>query len=279
MPELLENAAGRLWLDDHAYSARLLANDTPPLLSVADYLAWRRQAVTLLGSDVIELPLAPLCAAWLDAHPELVAAMGTKQRAVAPLRALLADTSLRTHLAAIASALRLAFAARPLMVVLPSPAYWIGIAGERANVAAGDIGQREIDAGSVYVAEFLRTFGETGIDGIVLRENAAHPPSAPEEISWYGPVFNVAGHFRWKTGVLLPGDTALERVPESVDFAIARSPLRDVTTALLLPPSIWTDDTPPAVGPADFCYAEVPPDTAPERVLKVIDALRNCLTG
>ncbi|MGR9090923.1 MAG: hypothetical protein ACU85U_10130 [Gammaproteobacteria bacterium] len=274
MRELLDPAEPCLWLDDHAYTAHLLAHDAPPLLGIADYVAFRRQAAALLASDVTQVALDKLCAAWLHEHPDLVAAMGAKTRAVAPLRALLGNEPLRAHLAATLTALRRAFSGQPLVITLPSPRAWVGIARDSAGVEAIAIGQAEADSASVYVAEFLRTFAECELDGILLVEALHDEPATPEELAWYQPVFNVASHFRWKTGVLLPEQTSLRDVPNGVDFLVARSSPGAVPTLLIQPPSIWLDDSPPASGQAPLAYAQIPHDALPEQVLAVIGILR-----
>lgn len=274
MRDLLDPATPSLWLDEHAYAARLLANDALPLLDIAGYVAFRRQTAALLKSDVTLVALDRLCSAWLSEHPELVAAMAGKTRAVAPLRALLGDEPLRAHLVATVTALRRAFLDKPLVVMLPSPRAWFGVAREQAGVEAVAGGQPEADSASVYVAEFLRAFGACELDGIVLAENPGDVPGAADELAWYQPVFNVASHFRWKTGIMFRDQTSLEGVPGGVDFVVAPSSIGGVVTLLSQPPSIWSDGSVAAGGKGPFVYAEIPPDAQPERVLAVIDALR-----
>ena len=274
MTGLFDPAASCVWLDDHAYTAHLLAHDVPPLLGIADYVAFRRQAAALLASDVTQVALDKICAAWLQEHPDLVRAMGAKARAVAPLRAMLGDETLRAHLAATVTALRRAFGGQPLVIALPSPRAWVAIARDQAGVEAIAIGQAEADSASVYVAEFLRTFAECEIDGILLVETLHNEPATRDELAWYEPVFNVASHFRWKTGVLLPEQTSLSDVPNGVDFLVAQSSVGSVPTLIIQPPSIWLDDSPPASVQALLAYAQIPHDARPEQVLAVIGILR-----
>lgn len=274
MPELLNPAAGCLWLDDHRYASKLLANDLAPVLSVADYVAFRRQSASLLASDVVPISLDILCKAWLDEYPELVANMAAKQRAVAPLRAMLGTESLRAHLTGTLTALRQAFLRQPLVVVLPSPKAWADITHRLVGLDDLAIGQAEADKAAVYVAEFLRAFADCELDGILLVEDANAQAASAEEIAWYEPVFNVASHFRWKAGVMLPGDQLPNEFPAGVDFVVAHSPNEAITTFVMQPSSLWIDDSAVANQAGRLTYCEIPQNAKPERVLAVIDNLR-----
>jgi len=92
MTRLLE---AKLWVESTAYAARLLADDQVPWLDVAGVVGWQRKAQGLLRSDVVTLPVAPVCAAWLAAHPALAKAMAAKSRVGFALKTLLADAANR----------------------------------------------------------------------------------------------------------------------------------------------------------------------------------------
>jgi hypothetical protein len=276
MPELLASTtAACLWLDDHSYASQLLANNAAPVLEVADYVAFRRQAAALLASDVVQFSLTTVCHAWLNEHPDLVATMAAKARAVAPLRAMLSDESLRAHLVATVTALRRAFVTRPLVILLPSPRAWVGITCAQAGLEEIAVGQAEADKAAVYVAEFLRAFAECELDGILLAEQENDQPATADEVTWYQPVFNVASHFRWKAGLLLPGEALPIDLPDDVDFVVARSAHGVAQTCLIQPASVWTDESVVASKVGELTYAEIPHDAPPERVLAVIDNLRD----
>ncbi|MGR8921468.1 MAG: hypothetical protein ACU85V_17765, partial [Gammaproteobacteria bacterium] len=223
---------------------------------------------------VLAVPLAPVCAAWLAAHPPLVEKMGAKQRAVAPLRAMLGDEALRGHLAALIGALRQGFGELPLVITAPSPRAWVGITMAQAGSAPAEVGQREADSASVYMAEFLRTFGECGVDGLLLIEAESNPPAARDEVAWYQPVLNVAAHYRWAVGVELPAGTVLEGMPEGIAFTIADTPVEGSPSGIRLPDALWDGASAPAVPQGGFRFAAIPPDASPERVLEVLAALR-----
>ena len=271
--ECMKSTGGCLWLDDAAYAGRLLADGNPPLLEVPEFVAFRTQASALLHSDVLTLALAPVCEAWLDAHPELLERMGRKQRAVAPLRALLGDDGLRDHLVSLTRAVRQALSGSPLVLSLPSPRAWAHATHARCGLEGIAVEQNEVDKASVYVAEFLRTFAECSPDGILLCEDADNVPADPAEIDWYRPVLNVAEHYRWPVGLNLSGMPSPRTLPPGIDFAIADDTFEALPTAVALPSSIWTQAPAPDAGPA--CrFAAIPAAADPQSVLATIEALR-----
>src|SRR5256885_5582144 len=95
---LAETVRPPLWLDDAAYSARLLAGGSPPWLEVSALVSWRRRVQTLLNASVSVLDVAPLADAWIEANPSLRQAMSAQRRVTAPLRVLLGEEGLRLHI-------------------------------------------------------------------------------------------------------------------------------------------------------------------------------------
>ncbi|MDB5986882.1 MAG: hypothetical protein JWR16_1935 [Nevskia sp.] len=265
-----------LWLDYTAYAGKLLANNKIPWLDVTNFISWQRKAQGLLKADVVPVPLAPLIEAWLAAHPELAKAMGEKKRALFPLKALLADAALRAHLVDLLGSLRSSFGKLPMALVLPSPRRWIALAYAQANGSADgiDIGADEVDSASVYVADFLRAFGEIGINALLLEEAADNQPSVAE-LEWYQPVINVAAHYRWDVGLRLPGAAADLGKGGGLGFVIATAPIAGVPTGVAAAPAFWTGAAAPACPAGGFRFAEVPADANPEKVLDLLGALRS----
>lgn len=269
-------AAGpALWLDDADYSERLLANGHAPWQDAAAYLALRRKAQGLLQSDVVAVPLARFVAARVQADAALREAMAAKKRAVAPARTLLADEALRGHLVEIIKGLRVAFANVPLVLALPSPRAWVGFAYRLAfgNDAQLEVGADEADACAVYVAEFLRSFGECELDGVLLEEDADAEPANAEEIGWYQPVLNLATHYRWDLGLRLPSGAGYSgEAVDGISFVIAATPKSGAVQGQALGEAFWNGE---AVSIATALrYARVPADAVPERVLERLAVLR-----
>lgn len=270
-----------LWLDDVAYADRLLANGATPWLDPAAYVAFRRKALGLLQPAVNVVPIGAFARAWVSAHAELREAMSAKKRAVAPVRALVADEGLRKHLAETLRGLRAAFSALPMVLAMPSPRAWVIDAYDAAfgaGAGAGvEVGEDESDSCAVYVADLLRAFGESGVDAVLLEERAGAEPASAAEIGWYQPVLNVAAHYRWDLGLRLrsvPSAAGFTGTADGVAFVIAPSAISGAAHGRALSPAFWTGEPAPAAPAGGFLFAEIPADAVPETVLERLATLR-----
>ncbi|MDB5974428.1 MAG: hypothetical protein JWR07_1188 [Nevskia sp.] len=277
MPALTERmAADRrgLWLDYTAYAGALLAGGSVPWLDVDGLIGWMRKAQSLLKSDVVVLPVAAVVEHWLAADTELKAAMGAKRRAVYPLKTLLADPALRAYLASLTRALRSSFAKPALVMALPSPRLWAGLAAAQALPdEAVEIDADVVDSAAAYMADFLREFADCGIDGLLLEEGAQSGPVSAEDVQLYQPVFNVAAHYRWDVGLRLPA--AQDALPGSgTGFVVSSRVIAGVSTGLAIPAGFWSGEAPPDSPPGGFRYVEIPADAKPESVLDRLAVLR-----
>lgn len=266
-----------LWLDDAAYSTRLLGCGAAVWLDPAALIAFRRKATGLLRPDVIVLPVAEVVAAWLQTNAGLRGSMAAKKRSVAPLRTLLADEGLRATLVELAAAMRSAFPASPLALSLPSPRKWVNQAYRAAfeGSAGVAVAAEEADAAAVYVAEFLRSFGQAGVDSVLLEESAEAEPASAAEIDWYRPVINLAGHYRWDLGVHLPVAAAFSGEMQGADYVIAPRAFAGVPGGIATPPEFWSGADAPALAGGGFRFASIPPDAVPEQVLDRLAVLRH----
>lgn len=266
-------AGHALWLDDTDYAERLLANGKTPWHDVAEYVAFRRKSQGLLRPDFVVVPLARFAAARVVSDAALREAMAAKKRAVVPARTLLADEALRAHLIELLKGMRAAFGSSPLVLALPSPRAWVGAAYRLAFGADAEVevGGDEADACAMYVAEFLRSFGESGVDGLLLEEGEGEEPVSGEEIGWYQPVLNLAAHYRWDLGLRLPSGAGFAGGAEGVQFVIAPTAIAGAAHGLALGDEFWNGE---AAAAAMFRYARVPVDAVPERVLERLVTLR-----
>lgn len=275
--DLIQSASKPLlWLDDTAYVERLLANGNTPWLAPADYVALRRKAAGLLSFDVCVVPLLPIAEASVGANSALAEAMAAKKRAVVPARTLLADEGLRAHLVELLQGLRAAFSSMPLVLQLPSPRVLVAAAYRLAHGADAsvEVGEDEADSCAVYLAEFLRTFGELGLDGLVLTEEADAEPASVDELEWYQPVVNVAMHYRWDLGVLLPSGQALASGIPEFQFAIAPTRIEGVVQGTVLEEAFWNGGDAAAVEAGGFRFSKIPAEAVPETVLERLGSLR-----
>lgn len=263
----------RLWLDYAEYAGALLAGGKVPWLDVSALVAWQRKAQGLLQSDVLELPLGTAAAAWLEAHPALREAMRAKRRALFPLRTLLADEALRAHLVELAQGLRASFARLPLALACPSPKRWALEAYREAFGEDPEIEPEDVEDAAVYLADFLRSFGEVGVDLLLLRESAESEPADAAALEAYRPVLNVAAHYRWETGLAAPAGRYAGG-GAGLGFVIAPQALDGACAGRIVPEAYWRGEAAPPCPERGFRYAGVPADAQPEAVLQRLAALR-----
>ncbi|MFT4020438.1 MAG: hypothetical protein QM666_02845 [Acinetobacter sp.] len=265
LTQLLNSGRKILWLDYSDYVEMLLAQGNTPWLDVAPYVALKSTAQSLLRSDVIQLPVESVCAAWIAAHPTLREEMASKKRIGFALKTLLADAKLREHLLALINGLRMSFANIPLALVCPSPHAWMMQAYQMVHGTQNilEFDEDDIDSGSVYIADFLRIFGDSGLDILLLKESANISPM----LELYQSVINVATHYRWEVGIHVTGEIA----ENSLDFVISPQPN---TVGRELAPECWIDDTVPDYPNKGFFFVRVPADAKPERVLARIAQLK-----
>lgn len=263
-----------VWLDYTDYAATLLAKGVVPWLDVAEFVSLQRRAQGLLKSDVVALALAPACAAWLAAHANLREAMAAKSRALFPLKTLLADEALRAHLIELANGLRASVRDVSFALVLPSPRAWVGIA--YAQAFAGEIievGSDEADSASVYVADFLRDFGSSGVDILLLEEAADFVMADADDIACYQAVLNVAANYRWDAGLRFGGAIDTAGI-EALDYVVTTRWSSRPRDGVEIAASSWSaaPADPPAT--ARLRFAAIPAGAKPEVVLERLAGLR-----
>ena len=263
-----------IWLDSHNYTGRLLAGGAPPWLNVSAFVAWQRKAQGLLKGSVSSLPVAPVATAWLEAHPDLRGAMGAKTRSVYPLKTLLADERLREHLVEMASGMRAALTGL-LALALPSPRAWVALAYRQGHGEVVEVGEDEADSASVYMADFLRAFGEVGLDAVLLQEASEDQPNKVEDLHAYQAVYNVAVHYKWDVGLQLSSATAFSgAAPADLAFVVASDKVLDgLPHGIALGDAFWNGPERPAIRGVDFHFAEIPENAIPERVLERLASL------
>lgn len=260
-----------VWLEATDYAGRLLAGGAIPWFDVAEFLAWQRKTQGLLRADVVVLPLGALVAAWVNRDGDLVLQMRSKQRATWPLKVLLSHEPLRAHISQILNGLRASYRDAPLALAMPSPRLWVAETLE-ATGGTATIGEDEVDTASVYVADFLRTFGESGLDAVLLEESARSEPGSVAEVAWYQPVINVAGHFRWDLGLRLPVAAAYGGGEAGLGFLVAPRVLPGQPCGVAVGEAFWAEGSAPSDGA--FHFADVARDHQPEQVLDRLALLR-----
>ena len=279
LSERLTGLGNGPWLEYVGYAGKLLAGGKVPWTAVDGAMAWLRQAQGLLRSSVVAVPVATIAAAWLDQNPALRVAMAGKSRTIFPLRTLLADPGLRAHLRGLVEATGASLSSLPLVAVIPSPRTWVGLAYDQAFAGSEvDIDEDAIDSAASYIADFLRELPQTMVAGILLDESGVTTPLSADTVALYQPIFNIANHYRWQVGILVPqagsGDAIAAAATGAPDFWITAEPVAGKTCGVIIGDAIWSGAAAPARPEGGFRYAAIPTDSQPESVLERLATLQ-----
>jgi len=264
-----------LWIDATRFSACLLTGGSVPWFDAAGFVAWRRQTQGLVKSDVVDLTVGPLFAAAVTADPGLRAAMAGKRRIHIPLKVLLSAEMPRRQVRELLEGLRGSFTQCALALVCPSPRAWLQDAFRLAHGEdAPPVGEDEVDSATLYCADFLREFGSSGVDGILLEETQESEPGSAGEVEWYRSVLNVGAHYGWDMGWRSVGDRYSDAQVPSFDYCIAPRPLGAECSGIEIAEDYWRG-APMGNSTADFYFGRVPPGLVPEVVLDRLAQLRS----
>ncbi len=264
-----------LWVDDTAYSGLLLAAGHPPWLDAQGLVVWRGKAQRLLRSDVVALDLSALSRAWIASNAGLRQAMVEKKRPIAPLRALLAHEPLRRLVFDALTGLGSNCPRQFLALKLPLPRQWLASSFQAVYGESGTYDVDDIDRAALYIADFVRSFGECAVHALLLEETDVGQAPSIDEFEMYAAVANVAHQFRWDIGYLSNGAHSEPNMTAGTVFDFVVSP--DSTEGVwgkLLTLDCQADIGPFDVRPASLIYAVVPEKAQPEAVLTQLDALR-----
>jgi hypothetical protein len=258
-----------LWVDAWDYGKALLAKGgEPPWLDVGELVAYHRQLQSLVSSDIVVIELESFYHSWLQQSPGLQEAMAAKKRLGYALKTLLADTGAREHLHEIVEALAGLYPAQPVLLALPSPKRWMAIAYGQAHALDGvEVSWDDAESASMYVADYLRSFANCDIAGLLLRDSDG--PASDEEVARYQPVLNVAEHYRWQV-VLDVCSQGYQPGPEQgISFCLGDGNGKSTC------PKTSLDElrSVSAVKPA-FLYLTIPENAVPESVLDWLEAAR-----
>lgn len=266
LENLIQSPTPVLWLDATAYAERLLGGGSVPWSDTTAALAWYGKLSGLLRPDIVSVPLVNLVQHLLLKRPALKDAMRARSRALFPVRTLLADEGLRGLAKEICTGVARTSGNHPVVLTLPTPGALTRFAYQAAHGGTTEdvFEPEDFEDAAAYVADFLREMAETGIAGITLVADASEAGLGMDAASAFRPVINVAQHYRWKTGVLLPPDVAPSGdAPSGVDYAIANSAVGD------LPTFIWN-----STGGEPLRGWVIPENAEPEGVLAHLEELR-----
>ncbi|MDD3765018.1 MAG: hypothetical protein PHP86_17125 [Nevskiales bacterium] len=252
-----------LWLDARAYAERLLAHGALDWLDVGKVIVWQRQMNGLLPSDVVTLDVEPVIAAWLRASPSRPEAMAARRRATYALKVLLLDDALRRHLVELAAALRGSFTGHVLALAFPEPERWLQWAHAAAHgEVAADADTDAVETAGTYIADFLRSFADAGLDAVVM--SGEWSPAKADAVR---PVQNLCAHYKADCGWRATGATDAP-ADAGFDFVVGSAAVPGICSGITVPAAFWSGAAPEAAAPGGFRYATVPPELPPETALQ-----------
>lgn len=271
----ISSSRNPVWVDGLDYSREVLNQGKAlPWSDTAALVAFVQKQQQLLRSDVLMIDLLDFFQVWTQSRPDLLQSMAKKSRLNYPLKVLLEDTAAIEQLRDFFKAISSVKGSEPLIVKVASPKLWMGTAFSMAhNGESPDVAWKDAERAALYIAGFLRAFGDTGIDGLLIVDDEGEGPANAEELASYQSLLNVAEHFRWSVGLYNPG----------VDFSVPDNSLGCIVTNRppetgctgIIPDQFWSSSEPASLPPADFYYIAVPEQTEPEHVLSSLQYARD----
>jgi hypothetical protein len=275
-----------VWFDAAAYGrARLLDGGDLPWRAPAELTSFFGKIQAMFDSDVILADVADVFAQRAAADEALRAAMGARSRPGYALRTLLADERARAIAAEAVGALAATKGTVPLVLTVPAPGRWLAAAAEQAHPGSAPPDSGQAETAAMYSADFLRTFGDTGVDGLLIDEGRV-PARELVHSEAYRPVLNLAEHYEWPVLVRTEAAAAWPHgpVPGVLAWIGSGPPSRPTPPGppaaaseppgrwgVVAGPEFWADADPPA--DAELVLAEVPAQAEPEAVMKRVRAL------
>jgi hypothetical protein len=263
-----------IWFDSLAYCReKLLSGEPLPWRSPGDLTAFLGKAQAMFRSDALLVDLADLYAQLVADDDELRTAMAARTRPGYALRVLLADERARAVAREAVSAVAATAGLVPVVLSLPSPAHWLNIAAKQAGQDLTPPDADRAETAAMYVADFLRTFAGSGVDGLLLDEGPT-PAGDLVDPEAYRSVLNVADHYEWP--VLVRSDTtspwphgAVAGVAAWLGTVAVGQPI--ARWGLVACRDFWTGKD--RTTESDLVFAVVPADADPEAVMQRVRAL------
>lgn len=284
---MLKFGSGKVWIDFLPYANRLFAAGRNDLWNNADtFISVFSQGQGLLRSDVLSIPVLPFYQARLDQDADLTQSWSGKRAAFA-LKKMLAWSEPQTIIRDILTGLQHLYqGAKPVVLLLPSPQKWLQWLhpmvrpGQELSLAEDDI-----EAASMYLAEFLRGLSSFGLSSVVMEEQDQPVFRIDQALSLYRPVLNLAKHYQWSTGVLLEEAFQVgSGMIKDFDFTLIKNSDMSALTTFWekgcpigggLNRNFWSGQPVlTELAHTKLFYGEVPEDAEPETVLSQLKWLR-----
>ncbi len=265
-----------LWIDAWRYGEKLLNRGEPaPWNDVGQLVSFAGKLQDLVASDVLMVEVRPFYDYWLQRNPELLEAMAEKRRLGYPLRTLLADQAARSLFHEHVEALCRTNSQLPVLLAMPSPRQWMAWAHCRSRgVESVEVSWDDAESAAMYLADYLRTFADCALSGVLLRDAAGSGPRDLSEVARYQPVVNVAKHYQWHV-VLDTGDDAGMTFPDADRMSVLGSDIAGLSGVRATAGLVGQGEASPRGKAGCYCYVQVPETAVPESVLEHLENLRN----
>ena len=271
----ISSSRNPVWVDGLDYSRAVLNQGKAlPWDDTAALVAFFQKQQQLLRSDIVMIDLFDFFQVWTQSRPELLQAMAKKSRLNYAIKVLLEDAAAIEQLRDFFKALASVKGSEPLIVKVPSPKLWMGMAFSLAHAGENPtVEWKDAERAAVYIAGFLRAFGDTGIDGLLIVDEEGQGPANGEELASYQSLLNVAEHFRWAIGLYNPGVEL--NAPDNALACVISNSAQEGSSAGYILDSLWSSGEAGKLPPANFYYTTVPEQTEPEKVLASLQYARD----
>ncbi|WP_458413096.1 hypothetical protein ACNQFZ_20235 [Schinkia sp. CFF1] len=274
-----------VWIDFIHYANRLFAAGRNNLWSNEDtYISIFSQGQSLIKSDVLGISIHNFYRTWLSNNMDLIQTYTGKKTTFILKKIVAADEPKSVIKNVLSGFVNLYNGSKPIALVVPSPQLWLNwLYSTIRPEEVASLGENEIEAAAMYLAEFLRDYSSFGISTIVLEEDDQSSVRSSEMVTLYKPVINIARHYQWSTGLLIDG-TAHKDVNKSNDldfFLIKGSDFSELSPLLQenerigggLNAQFWSGQQ-INTGNSTLVYGEVPENADPETVLAQLKSIR-----
>lgn len=285
--KLKEGSSKIVWLDFSDYAIRLFGKGYHDYLkSPESFISIVSQGQALLKSDVVSINVESFYADYINENKELVQTWANRKLGFA-VKKLLASVEPKEIINEILSGLFFLYEhSKPLVIIVPSPKAWIRLIID--NVGDGtqrDIDSNQIEAASIYQAEWLGGFSKVGLAGIVIKEDLGSEMDMDSNLESYQPILNIADHYQWNTGVYFNNfSNPLLKLNDRFDFTLCTSnsignllPLweKGESTFGGLNAEFWLGEETSSLPSNALMFGEIPPESEPEMVLLQLKKIRS----
>ena len=278
----------KVWVDFISYVKRLYTSrEESDFWSNPDtFISVYSQGQGLLRSDVLGIPVGDIYFDYLQREQEVAQSWAGRKITFAQKK-LLALEEPRNFLVSVITGLQNLFqGAEPLVLVLPSPQKWLQLLQQwLGQEHSQSISDYDVEAVSMYIAEFLRGLSTLGLSAIVIDECDSPSIEILEALLYYQPILNIANHYKWSVGIKIrevPEDA--ETLKSKVNFLL----LKDSDFAQMslfwehgiaigggLGKAFWMQNSNSLeVIERGLLYGEIPSETEPEKVLVKLKEVR-----